>query len=386
MTDPTPPPSIPGVKPALIARVKNILLKPKDEWAVIDAEPATIQGLYVGYAALLAAIPAVASFLGLVLFGIWGWRPPIGSALGSAVTTYLMSLVGVAVTALVIEFLAPQFGAEKNRIQAFKVATYSATAGWVAGVFYILPGIGWIAALAGLYGLYLMYLGIPRLMKAPADKAVTYTIVAIVVAVIVLAVTYALAQAVTGFGGGYRGYGYADSGRVVAASQQSEAAATAAIDLALGEGGPATARPVAAGDLSTLLPAAFDGFRRGETGFASGGLQGLESAEAHARYTRGDAVVRLSVVDLGVGAAFAALGVEVDGSRRDGHRYETVATVDGRMTTETWDGARKAGGYSVLVARRFVVEAEGDNVEMADLKAAARAVPLERLEAMARRG
>src|SRR3546814_17909838 len=51
------------------------------------------------------------------------------------------------------------------------VAAYSATAAWVAGVFQIVPSLGWIGAILGLYSLYLLYLGLPILMKAPAANA-----------------------------------------------------------------------------------------------------------------------------------------------------------------------------------------------------------------------
>jgi hypothetical protein len=41
----------------LVGRVKRLLLSPSTEWERIDAEPATIKGLYVGYVCILAAIP-----------------------------------------------------------------------------------------------------------------------------------------------------------------------------------------------------------------------------------------------------------------------------------------------------------------------------------------
>ena len=41
---------------SLIDRAKNILLTPKTEWPVIAAEPATAQGLFTGYAAILALL------------------------------------------------------------------------------------------------------------------------------------------------------------------------------------------------------------------------------------------------------------------------------------------------------------------------------------------
>ena len=55
-------PNVTGSK-GLVDRARDILMKPKDEWAVIDREPATIGGLYTGYVMILAAIPAHRSVL-----------------------------------------------------------------------------------------------------------------------------------------------------------------------------------------------------------------------------------------------------------------------------------------------------------------------------------
>ena len=55
----------------LIARVQNILMKPAAEWDVIDGEPATVGGLYTGYACILAAIPAIASVIGSFFLLEW---------------------------------------------------------------------------------------------------------------------------------------------------------------------------------------------------------------------------------------------------------------------------------------------------------------------------
>ena len=72
----------------LVARVKGILLTPRTEWEVIDAEPATIKSLYLQYAVILAAIPAVCSFIGgqLVGVGFMGvhYKPPLIGGLASA--------------------------------------------------------------------------------------------------------------------------------------------------------------------------------------------------------------------------------------------------------------------------------------------------------------
>ncbi len=164
----------------LVARVQNILMKPAAEWDVIDGEPATVGGLYTGYACILAAIPAVAV---LIQYALFLHRPIVGVV--AAVLGYVVSLVVVFVMALIIDALAPSFGAQKSQIQALKLSVYSYTATWVAGILNIVPILGILAVLAGLYGLYIMYLGLPKLMKSPADKTVGYFVVTIVVAIVV---------------------------------------------------------------------------------------------------------------------------------------------------------------------------------------------------------
>ena len=185
MTDgPTPQPGAPA---SLIDRVKNILVTPKTEWPRIDAEPASIAGIYTGYVLILAAIGPIAMLIGQQVFGYSAlgvsWKPPIGYSVTWAVLTYVLSLVSIYVLALIIDALAPSFGGTKDQVKAFKVAAYSWTAAWLAGIFQIIPMLA-ILGIVGLYSLYLLFLGLPVLMKAPQDKAVGYTVVAVVAAIV----------------------------------------------------------------------------------------------------------------------------------------------------------------------------------------------------------
>jgi Yip1-like protein len=189
---------------ALVDRVKAILLMPKNAWATIDSEPATVGSLYTGYAIPLAAIPAVAGFIGLSVIGIGvlgsRLKVPMGTGLTWAVVQYIGALVGVFVLALIIDALAPSFGGQKNQIQALKLAVYSATASWLAGIFNLIPGLA-ILGILGLYSLYLLFLGLPVLMKAPAEKALGYTIVVVISAVVIFMVIGMIASRAVGFGG-----------------------------------------------------------------------------------------------------------------------------------------------------------------------------------------
>ncbi|HWW59658.1 MAG TPA: Yip1 family protein [Sphingopyxis sp.] len=182
------PPDSSNPATGVVQRAKDILLKPKETWPVIAAEPATTQSIYVPYVVLLAAIGPVAQFLGGQLFGftVLGvtYHPPLGGALLSAILSYGLTLAVVFILALVIDGLAPNFGGQKDQVQALKVAAYSATAGWVGGIFGLLPALSAIGILFGLYGLYLLYLGLPVLMKVPQDKASGYTVIVVIVAIV----------------------------------------------------------------------------------------------------------------------------------------------------------------------------------------------------------
>ena len=197
VTDPGPATS------ALIDRAKNIILKPTEEWTKIEPEAATVQSLYTGYIMPLAAIPIIAGAIGTLIFGIGGMgfmirMSPVAVIVG-AVVQYAFALAGVYIMGLVINALADTFGAKKDEMQALKVAAYSGTAAWLAGVFGLFPPLA-LLAIVGLYSLFLLYRGLPILMKAPADKALGYTASVVVVLLVVGIVFAALSSCVVGIG------------------------------------------------------------------------------------------------------------------------------------------------------------------------------------------
>ncbi|HEY3304972.1 MAG TPA: Yip1 family protein [Candidatus Binatia bacterium] len=176
----------------LTERAKNILVQPTEEWPVIEKEPTTTRDLYTSYIMPLAAIGPVASIIGLSIVGIGSplggtYRVSLGASIGHAVVTYVMALAGVYVLALVIDALAPTFNGTKNSAQALKVAAYSSTAGWLVGIFNLIPALAFLQ-IFGLYSLYLLYLGLPALMKSPQDKTLPYTVVVIIAGLIIFAI------------------------------------------------------------------------------------------------------------------------------------------------------------------------------------------------------
>jgi len=188
---------------ALVQRVQNICLKPKQEWEVIAGETSSTADLLKNYALPLAAIGAVAGFIGLSFIGMsvpFSYRVPMVTGLVGAAVGLAIQLATVFVLGLIIDALAPKFGGEKNSAQALKVAVYSFTPGWAVSVVRILPSLGILAVLASLYGIYVLYLGLPRLMKSPPEKAVTYTLVVVACGIGIFIVASVISGAIVGAG------------------------------------------------------------------------------------------------------------------------------------------------------------------------------------------
>jgi hypothetical protein len=181
----------------IVTRAKNILISPKTEWPVIEGEISDIPTVYTGYIMLLAAVPPLASLIGLsLLFPILGF----GIGLVGAIVTYVLSLVGVYLVAWIAAKLAPNFGGIDDMGRAVKLVGYGWTAAWLGGIFHLVPALGILSFLASLYSLYLLYTGAPAMMRVPADRAIGYTAALIVAAIVVVLIIAVIAGSVVGAG------------------------------------------------------------------------------------------------------------------------------------------------------------------------------------------
>jgi hypothetical protein len=350
----------------LVDRAKSILTKPAEEWPKIEAEPASIQDVLVKYALPLAAIGPVCTLIGSQIFGYgafgFTFRPSLISAIGAAITSYVVTLIGLFVLMFIANFFASKFGGVENQTKAFKLVVYSMTAGWLAGVFGLLPALGILAILAALYGIYLFYIGAPVLMKVPQDKAVSYTAVTIVAAIILNFIVVAVTSSVAGL---FTHSPYEDLASSSEASGTVSVPGLGSIDVGKAQQAADRAekmakgeiKPVATDALKALLPEAIGGYAR--TGFDSMAAGGLSNASA--TYENGGNRFDLRISDtnaLGaLGGMGVAMGMEQSTENADG--YEKTGVVNGRMQTEKWSKSSNQGRFGVMVADRFMVEAEG---------------------------
>lgn len=161
-------------------RAYAILADPSAEWMKIETETETGDAAYLltGYVTLLALIPAVSGFIGACVVGVvvpggGTLRAPILDGLFGAVFGYVMTCAAVLVLGLVISLVAPVFASRRGFDGAFKLAAYSYTPLWLAGIFLLAPGLRFLT-LTGFYGVYLLWTGLPRLMQTPGPKVPGY--------------------------------------------------------------------------------------------------------------------------------------------------------------------------------------------------------------------
>jgi hypothetical protein len=178
-------------------RAKALLLSPTAEWARIEQESGEPMYLLSRYAALIALIPALCGFVGVcvigaVVPGTGTVRAPIFDGVFGAIFGYVTTIGIVLLLGLFIAVLAPLFGGRRNFDSAFKLAFYSYTPVWLAGIFLLLPGLHFLV-LTGFYGAYVVWVGLPRLMKLPEQKSPVYAALVIACAC-ALTLIAALAQ------------------------------------------------------------------------------------------------------------------------------------------------------------------------------------------------
>ncbi|MBP6118050.1 MAG: YIP1 family protein [Giesbergeria sp.] len=404
----------------IVERAKSILLSPRPTWEVIDTEQTDTASLYTGYLMILAAIPAVCGFIGMSIIGMGmfgvSMRVPFLAGLANMLVSYVLSLVGVYVLAVLIDLLAPRFGGVSSRIQALKVAVYASTAAMLGGVFALLPMLAMLSVLTGLYSVYLLYAGLPILMKSAREKSVAYTAVVIVAAIVLGLIVGAINALFMPRGAGPWAAGDTPvvsvrtpggevtiDGAGVAAMQRKMEEAARSMEKASAQKDPAAmaastrdATAAAAGmlgggkalgaqTLKAALPEQLGDLAR--TGFEvqDGAALGLPTSQASADYGSGNRTVHVEIMDLGgLGAMAAAAFGLAQGEKEDQHHAEKTWQEGGRILHESYAKDGSSAEHKMALKNGVLVSISADNMDIAALRNVASQLDIAALERLQR--
>lgn len=144
--------------------------------------------------------------------------------------------------------------------------------------------------------------------------------------------------------------------------------------------------PVDFRELKSLLPEKLGSLKRTNIEGEKSAAMGINVSNANANYAdeQNTQSIDLKITDLGSVSGltgFAAYGwylVDIDKETETG--YEKTFTYKGHKGFEKYDNDGKYGEVSILVAKRFIIEANGNSVSMDQIKSAVDAIDIGKLE------
>ena len=145
--------------------------------------------------------------------------------------------------------------------------------------------------------------------------------------------------------------------------------------------------PVNFRELKELLPEKASGLDRKESSGEKNGAMGFTISRAEAKYTgNSDESVHIEIFDTGgvagVGTMALAAWTMADIDKETDKGYEKTTKIEGYKGYEKYNNESKSGELNILVGDRFVVNVNGDNVTMEQLKSILSDLDLEKLSAL----
>jgi hypothetical protein len=178
----------------VLNHVWGLIFQPKKEWKSIKDERCSIGKCYCSHVLILAAIPAIAGYIGTTQVG-WSFggfevhKLTTQSALQIAILTYLTMLVAVFSLGKAIHWMGQTYGSKQTLPQAIALAAYAATPLWLMGFFFLYPVL-WINMLIGLpalaYTVYLLYTGVPVMMSVTQERGFLFASAVLAVGLVML--------------------------------------------------------------------------------------------------------------------------------------------------------------------------------------------------------
>lgn len=128
--------------------------------------------------------------------------------------------------------------------------------------------------------------------------------------------------------------------------------------------------PVNFRELRKHLPERLADMERTDQEGKTTGMMGFKLSTAKATYKKGDQMVEASVVDAGgLGAAMMGMAAwsAIDLDEENSRGFKRTLQIDGNKAYQECNTRQKSCQLSMIVAHRFIVTLEGDNVGIDDL-------------------
>lgn len=180
----------------------GLFFNPDKTWTTIANEKSSFGQLLV-YLLIMAAVPSVCGYVGVVING-WSVSGEVNkltadSALQLSILTGVAIVVAVFVLGSFVTWMAKTYGSAPTLPQSAMMIAYAATPLFLSGVTLICPNLllNVLALTVGIsYATYLLYTGLPKVMNISQERGILFAssilTVGLVVLVAILAATVIL--------------------------------------------------------------------------------------------------------------------------------------------------------------------------------------------------
>ena len=181
------------------------------------------------------------------------------------------------------------------------------------------------------------------------------------------------------------------AGKQMDAAQKSgdgaaqQAAMGKMLGVVAGGGTSGTVEALSPDQVKAFLPDSLGGLKRTSISAQRSGAMGMQLSDASAVYSDSNGhSITLEVTDSGGAKGWMSMATAMapEEEKETDHGYEKTYTDSGRLTHEAWDTQSKSGEYSLIIAQRFSVKANGNADSIDQLKQAVGSVDLGKLESM----
>ncbi len=168
----------------IINHAMGILTDTQATWQLIYRDKAGIAQIYTKYLMPILLIPIIGKFIGFSLIGYTLpytnsiIRTEIPNGLREMALSYLFILGFLYLFTLILIQIMKKFEINAERVQVFKLLSFSATPICLAGVLFVFPGFSQLVIFGAAYAIYIFYQGVIEFVEEAGNQAITMTVVA----------------------------------------------------------------------------------------------------------------------------------------------------------------------------------------------------------------
>jgi hypothetical protein len=180
------------MNPAFIwDRTKKMILTPKQEWRVIASETSTPEFVTRQFALPMAIFCGLANLIGLLLFS----DPfSLTHAFIFSLAHFVSVFAGYLITVVVLERIAPTFGAISDRAVASRYIAYSLIPYYIATIpSNLFPESLYFMKIFYAYTIYHLWTGMDVMLKTPENGKFSLMAIILLLLFMIIEATYRIA-------------------------------------------------------------------------------------------------------------------------------------------------------------------------------------------------